>query len=52
MPESMGEGESMAIKMVIALGILMLAASLGGCGYKAPPYYEKPAPAEGSSVAL
>ncbi len=33
---------------VIAAVILFLS----GCGYKAPPYYEKPAPEKGSSVAL
>ncbi len=33
--------------MVAALIML-----LSGCGYKAPPYYEKPASAKESSVAL
>ena len=38
----------------IVAGIVITAAIvlLSGCGYKAPPYYEKPVPAKESSVAL
>ncbi|MEW5831552.1 MAG: hypothetical protein AB1763_01780 [Campylobacterota bacterium] len=40
-------------KRLMALAALaVFAAILGGCGYKAPPYYEKPSPKEGPSVAL
>ncbi|WP_294916079.1 hypothetical protein [Sulfuricurvum sp. PD_MW2] len=33
----------------VIAAIIMFAS---GCGYKAPPYYEKPIPAKESSVAL
>ncbi|MDD5158930.1 MAG: hypothetical protein PHI47_02670 [Sulfuricurvum sp.] len=42
----------MAKKLIIALCAATMMALLGGCGYKAPPYYEKPSPKENSSVAL
>ncbi len=42
----------MAKKITIALYAVAIMALLGGCGYKAPPYYEKPAVKENSSVAL
>ncbi|MDP2077609.1 MAG: hypothetical protein Q8J85_06145 [Sulfuricurvum sp.] len=29
-----------------------LILSLSGCGYKAPPFYEKPTPEKGSTIAL
>jgi PBP1b-binding outer membrane lipoprotein LpoB len=32
--------------------IVTVILFLSGCGYKAPPYYEKPASDKGSSVAL
>ncbi|HEX5329278.1 hypothetical protein [Sulfuricurvum sp.] len=32
--------------------IVAVILFLNGCGYKAPPYYEKPTPAKESSVAL
>lgn len=32
--------------------IVAVILFLSGCGYKAPPYYEKPAVAKDSSVAL
>ena len=35
------------MSMIAALIVL-----LSGCGYKAPPYYEKPALAKESAVAL
>lgn len=42
----------MAKKLTLALCVVAIAALLGGCGYKAPPYYEKPSLKENSSVAL
>ncbi len=39
-------------KMTAVLSAAALLTLLGGCGYKAPPYYEKDSKAEGSSVAL
>jgi predicted small lipoprotein YifL len=42
----------MAKKLTIALCAAAMMALLGGCGYKAPPYYEKPSVKENSSVAL
>jgi predicted small lipoprotein YifL len=36
----------------MALVSAALMISVSGCGYKAPPYYEKPTKVEGSSVAL
>jgi hypothetical protein len=42
----------MAKKLTIALCATAMMALLGGCGYKAPPYYEKSSPKENSSVAL
>lgn len=42
----------MVKKVTAALSVAALLTLLGGCGYKAPPYYEKPAQSEGSSVAL
>lgn len=38
------------LAMAFISTVLML--SLSGCGYKAPPYYEKPASDKGSDVAL
>jgi predicted small lipoprotein YifL len=35
--------------LIAMVAILLL---MNGCGYKAPPYYEKPAPAKDSPVAL
>jgi predicted small lipoprotein YifL len=32
--------------------IVAILLFLNGCGYKAPPYYEKPVVAKDSSVAL
>jgi predicted small lipoprotein YifL len=38
---------------ISALSIIVtMILFLSGCGYKAPPYYEKPTSANGSSVAL
>ncbi|MFA6189130.1 MAG: hypothetical protein WC680_07610 [Sulfuricurvum sp.] len=37
---------------IIALMSGALILALSGCGYKAPPFYEKPASDKGSSVAL
>ncbi|WP_291750916.1 MULTISPECIES: lipoprotein [unclassified Sulfuricurvum] len=38
---------------IFAVGVIVaIILFLSGCGYKAPPYYEKPAPAKESSVAL
>lgn len=42
----------MAKKLTIALCAVTMVALLGGCGYKASPYYGKPSPKENSSVAL
>ncbi|WP_294892095.1 MULTISPECIES: hypothetical protein [unclassified Sulfuricurvum] len=42
----------MAKGLIAFLSMAAMMAILGGCGYKAPPYYEKPSPKEGSSVAL
>ncbi|MDD2368144.1 MAG: hypothetical protein PHQ90_02505 [Sulfuricurvum sp.] len=42
----------MAKKITIALCAVAIAALLGGCGYKAPPYYSKPQPKENSTGAL
>jgi predicted small lipoprotein YifL len=38
--------------LVIALTSAALMMALSGCGYKAPPFYEKPAVDKGSNVAL
>lgn len=38
--------------MTAALSVAALLTSLGGCGYKAPPYYEKQTHTEGSVAAL
>jgi hypothetical protein len=44
-------GERMS--KIFALSVMVLIILfLSGCGYKAPPYYEKPSEAKGSSVAL
>ncbi|WP_294922295.1 hypothetical protein [Sulfuricurvum sp.] len=38
---------------IMTFGIMgVIIMLLSGCGYKAPPHYEKPAPQKGSSVAL
>ena len=37
---------------VIALTSVILILGFSGCGYKAPPFYEKPTPEKGSTVAL
>jgi hypothetical protein len=42
----------MAKKLTIALSAAVMMALLGGCGYKASPYYEKPSPKENTTVAL
>ncbi|MFZ2889608.1 lipoprotein [Sulfuricurvum sp.] len=42
----------MAKKWTIALSVIAITALLGGCGYKAPPYYEKSSVKVNSSVAL
>jgi len=39
-------------KMTAFLSAAVLMAVLGGCGYKAPPYYQKDSAAEGSVAAL
>jgi hypothetical protein len=39
-------------KIVAGIIITAVIVLLSGCGYKAPPYYEKPVPAKESSVAL
>jgi len=37
----------------VALSVMVaIILFVSGCGYKAPPYYEKPTPAKESSVAL
>lgn len=38
--------------LVITLIGAALMVSLSGCGYKAPPFYEKPISDKGSTVAL
>lgn len=38
--------------LIIALTGAALILSLSGCGYKAPPVYEKPISDKGSTVAL
>jgi predicted small lipoprotein YifL len=38
--------------LVIALTSAALMLSLSGCGYKAPPFYEKPTSDKGTTVAL
>ncbi|MDD5212120.1 MAG: hypothetical protein PHV62_06875 [Sulfuricurvum sp.] len=38
--------------LVITLIGATLMLNLSGCGYKAPPFYEKPIPDKGSTVAL
>ncbi|MDP3267361.1 MAG: hypothetical protein Q8M39_11095 [Sulfuricurvum sp.] len=38
--------------LVIAFTGAALMLSLSGCGYKAPPYYEKPISDKGSTIAL
>ncbi|HLD23299.1 MAG TPA: hypothetical protein VJA83_05100 [Sulfuricurvum sp.] len=41
------------ILKLFALSVMVaIILFLNGCGYKAPPYYEKPAAAKESSVAL
>lgn len=42
----------MAKKLMFALEVVVCIALLAGCGYKAPPYYEKLTTGEGSTVAL
>jgi predicted small lipoprotein YifL len=42
----------MAQKWMMICTIALLMGLVSGCGYKAPPYYEKPSPKENSSVAL
>ncbi|MDP3302253.1 MAG: hypothetical protein Q8S36_09840 [Sulfuricurvum sp.] len=37
---------------LITLTGVLLMLSVSGCGYKAPPFYEKPTPEKGSTVAL
>lgn len=42
----------MVHKWMIFCTVAFLMGLMSGCGYKAPPYYEKPVPAKESSVAL
>lgn len=42
----------MTQKWMMICSIALLMGLMSGCGYKAPPYYEKPALAKGSSIAL
>lgn len=42
----------MTRKWMMICSIALLMGLMSGCGYKAPPYYEKPAPVKESSVAL
>lgn len=42
----------MTKQRTIWVGLAVLSLLIGGCGHKAPPYYEKPAPQKGSGVAL
>jgi predicted small lipoprotein YifL len=38
---------------IFALSVIVaIIVFVSGCGYKAPPYYEKPAAAKDSGVAL
>lgn len=52
LPGISGKREIMARVILFALGMAVIMTGFGGCGYKAPPYYEKPAHTEGSTVAL
>jgi len=42
----------MARKWMMICSVVLLMGLMSGCGYKAPPYYEKPAPVKEPSVAL
>lgn len=42
----------MGIRLMALISAVAAMLLLGGCGYKAPPYYEKQPTQEGTSVAL
>ncbi len=47
-----GIGKKMTKLLAIAFINTTLLVSLSGCGYKAPPFYEKQTNEKGSTVAL
>lgn len=47
-----GTGKKMTRLLAIAFINAALLVSLSGCGYKAPPFYEKQTHDKGSTVAL